>query len=383
MGVLNEALVLLEKMVSIPSVEGQEKEMGELVAEFTADLGMEVEKQEVEPGRFNVVAKAAIGNGGKTVVLNSHMDVVPAAEGWDTDPYKLTIKEGKAYGRGSTDAKGCLTALLMAAKAVIENPGKTNGNIVVTAVVDEETYSKGTRYLVQNTRLKADYGIVGEPTLCRVGIGHNGSIRPVLAIHGKTAHSSTPELGISAVRVAAYISGLVDDIQKELHDVIHPTTGRPSISITMLKAGVKENVLPDYCELTIDRRMVPGEKEEDMIDSFEKICKDAEEAFPGARVVIKDYVVTTGPASEVQPDSKIAQIAYEACEKVTGEKQKPFGLTCNTDMNHFIKLGIPCVIIGPGRIDMCHKPNEYVDLKQLETACMVDEQVIRALLESD
>ncbi len=381
MKVLEEALELLGKMVQIPSVEGKELQMGNLVAEFTASMGMEVKKQEVEKDRFNVIAEIQIGNGGKTVILNSHMDVVPAADGWETDPYQLTIKDGRAYGRGSTDAKGCLTALLIAVKSIIENPGDTNGNIVLTAVVDEETYSKGTRYFVSHTPLKADYGIIGEPTLCRVGIGHNGSIRPVLAIHGKTAHSSTPEKGISAVRVAAYISDLVDEIQKNLSKITHPTTGKPSISITMLKAGVKENVLPDYAELVIDRRMIPGEKEEDMVRSFEEICEKAEKTFPGSKIEIKEYLVTTGPASEVKPDSSIAQIAYRACEAVTGEQQVPFGLTCNTDMNHLIKLGIPCVIIGPGRIDMCHQPNEYVDLKQLETACKVDEQVIRALLE--
>ena len=142
MEILGEALELLKKMVAIPSVEGQEAEMGNLVAEYTASLGMEVEKQEVEPGRCNVIARVKIGSGGKTVVLNSHMDVVPAADGWDTAPYQLTIKDGRAYGRGSTDAKGCLTALLMATKEIIQNPGDTNGNIIVTAVVDEKEKKK-------------------------------------------------------------------------------------------------------------------------------------------------------------------------------------------------------------------------------------------------
>ena len=380
MELLQEAMELLEKMVAIPSVEGQEKEMGDLVAAYTEALGMTVEKQMVEEGRYNVIARAKIGNGGKTVVLNSHMDVVPPADGWNTDPYVLTRAEDRAYGRGSTDAKGCLTALLIATKHIIENPGETNGNIIVTAVVDEETYSKGARYLVDHTDIKADYGIVGEPTNCRIGLGHNGSVRPVLVIHGKTAHSSAPELGISSVRVAAYISGLVDEIQKGLHEITHPSTGKPSISITMLKAGVKENVLPDWCELTIDRRMIPGEKEEDIIKEFEKICADAEAAFPGAKVEIDRYLVTTGPASDVKPDSEIAQIAYAACESVTGVKQTPYGVICNTDMNHFMRKGIPTIIIGPGNINYCHKPNEYVEYTELENACRVDEAVIRALL---
>ncbi len=380
MELLQEALELLEKMVAIPSVEGQEKEMGELIAAYTESIGMTVERQTVEGDRFNVIAKIQIGKGGKTVVLNSHMDVVPPADGWNTEPYVLTRGEDRAFGRGSTDAKGCLTALLMATKRIIENPGDTNGNIIVTAVVDEETYSKGARYLVDHADLHADYGIVGEPTSCRIGLGHNGSVRPVLVIHGKTAHSSTPELGISSVRVAAYISGLVDKIQEQLHEITHPSTGKPSISITMLRAGVKENVLPDWCELTIDRRMIPGENEKDIIESIEKICADAEAAFPGAKVTIDRYLVTTGPASDVKPDSEIAKKAYAACERITGVRQTPYGVTCNTDMNHLMRKGIPTVIIGPGNINYCHKPNEYVEYSQLETACLVDEAVIREFL---
>ena len=326
----SEAFELLEKMVAIPSTEGNEHDMGELVYNYVTALGMKAHKQTVEGDRFNVIATAQIGNGaGKTVVLNSHMDVVPAADGWDTDPWKLTVIGDRAFGRGSTDAKG---------------------------------------------------GIIGEPTRCGIGICHNGSIRPVLVIHGKTAHSSTPELGISSVRVAAYISGLVDEIQKGLHEIKHSSGGSPSISITLVKAGVKENVLPDWCELTIDRRMVPGEDEKEIIKSFEKICKDAEAAFPGAKVEIDHYLVTTGPASESKPDSEIVQKAYAACERVTGVKQTPFGLTCNTDMNHFVRKGIPCVIIGPEIIDICHKPNEYVRLDQLELDCNVVEAVIREFL---
>ena len=377
----SEAFELLEKMVAIPSTEGNEHDMGELVYNYVTTLGMKAHKQTVEGDRFNVIATAQIGNGaGKTVVLNSHMDVVPAADGWDTDPWKLTVIGDRAFGRGSTDAKGCMTGLLIGAKRVMENPDGLNGKIVFTAVVDEETYSKGARKLVEDPEVMGDYGIIGEPTRCGIGICHNGSIRPVLVIHGKTAHSSTPELGISSVRVAAYISGLVDEIQKGLHEIKHSSGGSPSISITLVKAGVKENVLPDWCELTIDRRMVPGEDEKEIIKSFEKICKDAEAAFPGAKVEIDHYLVTTGPASESKPDSEIVQKAYAACERVTGVKQTPFGLTCNTDMNHFVRKGIPCVIIGPEIIDICHKPNEYVRLDQLELDCNVVEAVIREFL---
>lgn len=379
---LEEALDLLAGMVAIPSVEGQEKAAGDFIAAYARSLGMEVELQEVEPDRNNVIARVKIGKGGKTVVLNSHMDVVPSADGWNTDPFQLVRAEDRAFGRGSTDAKGALTAFLIATKSIMENPGSTNGNIIFTAVVDEESFSKGARHMVASKAIKADYGIVGEPTMSNVYLCHKGSIRPVITIRGKTAHASTPELGISAVRVISYMSGLVDKIQEGLRKIHHPVAGSPSISITMLKAGVKENVLPDFCEFTIDRRMVPGEDDAEIKASFDAMCRQAEEAFPGAVVKVDRYLVTTGPASEVKPDSEIARIAYAACEKTTGIKQVPNGTDCNTDMNHFVRDGIPCVIIGPGTLKVAHMPNEYVEYDQLEKAVAVNEAVIRALLDS-
>ena len=191
-------------------------------------------------------------------MLNSHMDVVPPADGWDTDPYDLVIQDDRAYGRGSTDAKGPLACLTMAVKRIIENPEGVNGTIVYTAVVDEESHSTGARTLVKHPQVYGDYCIVGEPTLSRVAVSHNGSLRPVIVAEGLSVHASNPELGINAIRIAAYISQLVDEIAEEISGIVHPTTGKPSIAITMISGGVQENVVPDRCEITIDRRMYPG-----------------------------------------------------------------------------------------------------------------------------
>ena len=148
----------------------------------------------------------------------------------------------------------------------------------------------------------------------------------------------------------------------------------------MIHGGVQENVLPDRCELVIDRRMVPGEQEADLIARFEKLCADAQKKFPGSRVYIDRYLVTTGPAAETSVDSELVKTAFAAAQQASGERQEPFGLTCNTDMNHFVRAGIPTVIIGPGTITVAHKPNESVELEQLEKTCADDEAVIRALL---
>lgn len=377
----SELFLLLKKMVSFPSTDGNEAGISDFLAENARAMGMDiVEQQEALPGLKNVIGVKTFGRGGKTVVLNSHMDVVPPADGWDTDPYELVIKGECAYGRGSTDAKGPLACLTMAVKRIIDDPEGVNGTIVYTAVVDEESHSTGARTLVKHPLVKGDYCIVGEPTLSRVAVAHNGSLRPVIVIEGLAAHASNPQLGISAIRIAAYVSELVDEISAELSGVEHPSTGHPSIAITMISGGVQENVLPDRCELTIDRRMVPGEDEQALRDRFDRLCRQAQERFPGSRVYVDHYLVTTGPAAETAEDSELVRTAFAAAEAVTGEKQTPFGLTCNTDMNHFTRAGIPTVIIGPGTITVAHKPNEYVELSQLENTCAVDEAVIRALL---
>lgn len=377
---VQEILDLLAQMVSKPSVDGAEASISDFLTEYVGSMGMTVRQEEVLPDRKNVVAEYVFGSGGKTVLLNSHMDVVDPGVGWDTNPYTLVVKGDRAYGRGATDAKGALACLTIALKHIINNPCGINGRVLYTAVVDEEACSYGARKLCEGDNISADYAIIGEPTLSRVAIGHNGSLRPVISIKGLSAHSSNPEKGINAIRIAAYISHLVDEVADEISKIANQTTGKPSIAITKINGGIKENMLPDSCELVIDRRMVPGEKEEELIKRFERLCQDAQAAFPGSVVGIDHYLVTTGPASEVAPDSKIAQIAYRACELATGEKQAPFGLTCNTDMNHFIKKGIPSVIVGPGTITVAHMPNEYVELSELEKACKADESIIRSLL---
>ena len=375
----SEVFAFLKKLVSFDSVDGNEGGISDFLAEYTRGLGMEVEQPEVLPGRRNIVARKTFGKGGKTVLLNAHIDVVPPADGWHSDPYELVIRDGYAYGRGACDDKGGLACLTIAMKRLMENPQGVNGTILYTGVVDEEANSRGARALVASG-IQADYAIVGEPSMAQPAISHNGSIRPVIRIHGLAAHASNPEKGISAIRVAAYISSLVDEIAREIAGIHHPTTGRPAISITMIQGGIQENVLPDSCQLTIDRRMVPGEDEAAIKARFEKLCADAQAAFPGSRVEIDHYIMTTGPAAEVAEDSEIAQICYDAYRQVTGREPEVFGLTCNTDMNHFVRAGIPTVIIGPGNIQVAHRPDEYVPLEDLEQTLALDEAVLRAML---
>jgi len=299
----DEVIHLLSELVSVPSMNGNEAGVSKLVYQYTQSLGMDVYYEEVEQDRSNVIAKKKIGKGGKTIVLNTHMDVVPVVNGWASDPFHLTIRQNKAYGRGACDAKGPLACMLLAIRNVINDPGNIHGEIIMTAVVDEEDFSHGAKKMVQNG-FNGDYGIVGEPTSCKIAPCHKGSMRPIIRVTGKTAHASLPEQGINAIEGAAVFTMEMKEYSKQLKKINHYLLGNPTMAITKLVGGVKENVIPDSCELIVDRRMVPGETEEEVVDSFKKICALTERKMPGIKVDIKALKETTGGPTEISPECK-------------------------------------------------------------------------------
>lgn len=375
-----EILSMLETMVSIPSLDGEEKKAADQVEKYLESFGMEVSRQEALPGRENIIGKIDFGSGGKTVVLNTHMDVVPAGEGWTKEPFKLSIEQDKAYGRGSCDAKGPLVCMMYAIKRIIDHPENCTGTIIMTAVVDEEDFSRGSKELIKLKDFHADYGIVGEPTECKIATCHKGSMRPIIRVEGKTAHAALAEQGVNAIEGAAVFIHELEDFKPELKKWKHKYLGVPTAAVTKINGGVKENVVPDVCEMVIDRRLVPGEKEEEVKQQFQDLCEKASEKFPRGKIYIREFKPTTGGPSEIDENSDYAKAALSIAEKVNGRKETPYGLYCVCDMTHLKKLDIPCVVVGPGSLDQAHKADEYVEIKQLIHAEKIYEGLMRYVL---
>lgn len=373
-----ETLNLLKELVSVASADENEKGVAELVKTFTESIGMDVQCQEVLPERCNVIASTTLGKGGPCLVFNTHMDVVPAGDGWSHNPFDLVVRDGKAYGRGACDAKGPLAAMLIAIKRMIQDPGELNGKIVMTAVVDEENSSRGAKELVKH--VKGDFAIVGEPTQCKVATCHKGSLRPVIRIDGKASHATLPEQGINAIRGASHFVLAMDELAGKLKNTEHPLLGHPTIAVTKISGGIKENMVPGKCELVIDRRMVPGETEEHAIESINAVCQSVEKQHFEGKVYIDRFIPTTGGPSEINADHKLVSGALKIVEEVTGQFPGPIGLSCGTDMVHLMSIGIPTLIIGPGSLDQAHKADEFVELSQLELATRIYEMITRYIL---
>jgi len=345
-----------------------EAAVADYITEFLRRVGLEVTSPEVLPGRPNVVGRLRGSGGGPVVAFNTHMDTVPEGNGWTRAPFEGEVIDGRLYGRGAADAKGPLAAFLAAIEALAGSAVQLRGDLVMTAVVDEETGSRGARALVP--ALEVDMAVVGEPTSMDVGIAHRGSLRPVLAVNGRTAHSSRPDQGVNAIYQSVPVVEAFRSYADRIRGRTHPLCGSPSAAITMMSAGVAENVIPGLCELTLDRRMIPGEVEAEVVAEIEQVLADVRAARPDVDVRIARMLATTGGASELDPDHPLVVLALASAHAATGQQASVIGLSGACDMTHFRAHGVPCVVLGPGDSAQAHQPDESIDIRELHQGAL-------------
>ncbi len=371
---------LLVDLVRLPSQNpgDDERAVADLVADRCRQLGLQVTTPEVFPGRPNVVAHLRGDRPGPVVVLNTHLDTVPAGEGWRDGPFAGVVRDGRVWGLGTSDAKGQVVAMLGALAALVESHAPRAGEVVFTGVVDEELGSRGAREVVKG--LKADYAIVGEPTRHRIAIAHRGSVRPRIVVHGKAAHSSTPRLGVNAIFKMRKVLEALEQYVEGLEPHRHPLIGPPSGSVTLIRGGHKESAVPDRCEIVLDRRMVPGESEGAVIGDIEAILRRLVAEDPELRVGIAGYMPTSGPPSETPRDARLVGLAVEAVREVTGSTPEIYGAGFGCDMTHFRAIGAEAVVLGPGDIDRAHRPDEWIGIEELVDGTRIYAALLTRLL---
>jgi acetylornithine deacetylase/succinyl-diaminopimelate desuccinylase family protein len=351
-------------------------------ARYLRDLltteGFEVALQEYKPGRVNVVARLDNG-GGPIFAFNTHMDVVPAGEGWSSAPLQLKEKDGRLYGRGACDCKGPLAAMLEALRMLKAEQAAWSGTLLGVFVADEEIASEGAKFYAA-TRPKIDSAVIGEPTSNATFTAHKGSLRPVVRVYGVTAHSGTPHLGENAIyRAGELLSLIAEHHDKVVRHRSHPLVGNASVTVTRINGGHADNVLPGSCDLLVDRRMVPGEAEEAVKRELGDLLLVARERF-GLRAEIVDYKATTGGATDTPLDSPIAQASLAASRSHGVAKPGPFGFQGGCDLVHFAGIGAQGTVIGPGDLAVAHKPDEFVPLDEFITASLIYRDVAKAMM---
>jgi acetylornithine deacetylase/succinyl-diaminopimelate desuccinylase family protein len=353
-----------------------------LAAQFLRGLlmtdGFEVTLQEYKPARINVVARLENG-AGPVFAFNTHMDVVPAGDGWSSDPFVLKETDGRLYGRGACDCKGPLAAMLEAMRMLAAERAAWSGTLLGVFVADEEIASEGAKFYA-STGPKIDAAVIGEPTSNATFTAHKGGLRPVVRVHGVSAHSGTPHLGENAIYRAGELLGLiVEHHEKVVRHRTHPLVGAASLTVTRMNGGHADNVLPSACDLLLDRRMVPGEDEEAVKREIGDLLALARERF-GVRAEIVGYKATTGGPTETALDTTIVQASLATSRAHGVARPGPFGFQGGCDLVHFRKLGAQGTVIGPGDLAVAHKPDEFVPVDEFVTASLIYRDVAKAML---
>jgi acetylornithine deacetylase len=353
-----DVLPLLEQLVSIDSVNpglgGQgEEEIASLVAVWAREAGLDVVLSDAAPGRPNVIATARGRGGGRTLMLNGHLDTVGL--GTMRDPLVPRVEDGRLYGRGAYDMKGGLAACLVAAAGVARRA--LRGDVVVTAVPDEELASIGTESVLE--QVHADAAIVGEPTQMRVAVAHKGFVAFEIETHGRAAHGSRPDLGVDAIARMGHVLVGLEALDLGLRDLPgHALVGTGSLHAGVITGGSEFSTYPDRCVLQAERRTLPGES----VEQVEAEIQGALDAldFQGAW-----RVVGARQPFEIPPSEEIVRLVGRHAAL-----PEPVGESFWTDAALIAERGIPTVLFGPGG-EGAHAAVEWVSIADVERCAEV------------
>lgn len=348
--------LIRKKTVNPP---GNEYLCKDIVKKAMKDLGMKIKIREKEKGRTNIIGK--IGRGKPSIALIAHMDVVPAGNGWRTDPFKPIIKNGRIYGRGALDDKGCFATSFAAIKAFLKRNTAFKGTIYLLAVADEETGSElGMKWLLEK-EFKADFALIPDSGLIdEIIIGEKGMLWLEITAFGKQAHGSTPELGVNAIEKLAKLLLKLKEINfgKRFNRNFEATT----LNIGQIKGGYAPNMVPARAQAKVDIRYPLGIRKKGILEKIRKEAKNLEKRDSEARFKIK--VQQTVKPHLTAKNSFLCQKLLEAAKelKMPMELRTAGGITVGKDM---FFSGIPTICHYPTRKELAHMPNEYVEIKYL------------------
>jgi acetylornithine deacetylase len=354
-----------------PSGAG-EREIATYVKQTMQQLGMTVAQHEPEPDRISTVGTLRGMGGGKALMLNGHIDTVGIEH--MPNPFSADIRDGKLYGRGAYDMKGGVVAMLAAAKALKDAGAVLQGDLLIAAVADEEYASIGTADIA--TRYKPDAAIVTEPTELQLAIAHKGFVWLEVAVTGKAAHGSRPQLGIDAnLKMGRFLHEL-DRFEQELRArEPHPLIGPPTLHAAMINGGREMSVIADRCELRIERRTIPGETEAQTIAEIQTMLDRLSVADEAFHATVKSFFARE--PFEVAAVDPIVQAVQAAAASVLAQPIEPGGVSFWTDAALLAAADIPTVVFGPIGAG-AHAAEEWIDLRSVEQAALIYAQTALA-----
>lgn len=361
---------LVAELVAIDSVNPRlvpggagELEIARFIAGWLEEAGVKAQVEIVEPGRANVIGVARGTGGGRTLLLNGHTDTV-GHDGYER-PLEPLVEGDRLYGRGSVDMKGGVAAALWACAEAAKL--ELAGDVVVTAVCDEEFASIGTQAVA--AQLRADAAIVTEPTALELCVAHKGFAWLEVEIAGRAAHGSQPQLGIDAIAKAGRVLTGIEDLGRRLAaEPGHALLGPGSVHASLIEGGQELSSYPERCLVQLERRTVPGESAEVVEAQVRELVEAAAAADPDLHAEVRTTLVR--PPFEIGTHAEIARVVSGQAERSLGRAPVVVGWAAWMDSAFLDQAGIPTVVFGPGG-EGAHETVEWVDLASVERCAEV------------
>jgi succinyl-diaminopimelate desuccinylase len=354
--------LLTRRLISYNTVNppGNERECATFIGDLLSAGGFDVGYHEFAPRRTSLVARKIFNGDRPPLCFSGHLDTVPLGlSQWAGDPFGGDTDGDRIFGRGSSDMKGGLAAMILAGLRIASMTGGSSG-IVLVLTAGEENGCEGATYLAAQRDILGRAGalVVGEPTSNYPILGHKGAFWLEAVATGVTAHGSMPEQGVNAIHKAARAIVRLDGF--DFDTAPHPVLGRPTVNVGTISGGININSVPDRAVFTIDIRTVPPQ-------SGDRICR-ALQAWLGEDVALK--MITESPAVASDPEDRWVREVFDVMESYIADRPVPRGVSYFTDASALTAAfgHPPAVILGPGEPGMAHKTDEFCRLSRIEEA---------------
>lgn len=365
-----DAVTFLQTLVRVNSVNppGSEKAVAEVIEKRLADSGLSVEVEDIEEGRANLLVSLPVNGGydgdraSRVLVYSGHFDTVPAGtSNWNHDPFGGEKVENRIYGRGTTDMKGGVAAMVLALEYLHRSDTELKGALRFVGTAGEEVDGLGAKRVVDKEQVDdATAMVVGEPSSNEAYIAHKGTLWLEISTYGKSAHGSMPEQGVSAIDA---MRGFLNELSEHSFTYeVHPMLGAPTVNIGTIRGGTTTNVVADQCTVTLDVRTVPGQDHSQIVADLERLLKKV--CGPVGSSYELRVTNEKAPVSTPEDDSFI-RLSLEAAQEYFDKTLTVQGANYYTDASVYSPhLKIPVLVYGPGNPEMAHQPDEWMDIEK-------------------
>lgn len=358
---------------------GDERKAAEFCGNYLRELGFSVTYIDHSETRASVIGHLPGNTKGSGVLICSHIDTVPIGSvEWEHDPFGGEKADGKIWGRGSSDMKSGAVSSLLAAKAIVQSNIPRKGDLWVCFSAGEEVDFLGARQIgkaLKGNDIKVI--LIPEPSSNEIYLGQKGALWMEISMYGKTAHGSMPDKGINAVEA---MSEFIHEFKAlDFNIPVHPMLNSFTKTVTTIRGGVKTNVVPDECRISIDCRTLPGQSHDIILERVQSLLKESESKYPGLKTELK--ITNNFPAVVTDENDSNVKVFSEVYREYFKKAPHYQGVNFFTDSAVLVpELNKPMIIFGPGHAWLAHQPNEYVEIRNLYDAIKIYTMVLAEYL---